>query len=340
MSYFNKKEQVLDVQLTQYGKHSLSTGKLNPTYYRFFDEGVLYDGSYANLSESQNDIRGRITEETPYKRTQHSHVGVETELTKDYNEKQKPYSVAEFEKINILSTAEREYVLNNALGTSNLLSDKTPRFRLQFLEGSISDFSRTQKSQYQDLPIPQLEMNLICRAKISNLYDGEGIEDTDPELASPVFEDGTTVLIRPSEIMGLIEEDNVDFTKENFDIEVYEILDVSGSTGTKLEEDLRPLQFARNRPSAIVNGILLDRSEIKKSNDRLTPDHVEYFFDIFVDEEISESAICSKVSKLKSRRLKVDLDINCPDLPYTNQIVNPYSSEIDLQDTIICEDDD
>ncbi len=36
MKFLNKKEQVFDIQLTPYGKHKLSAGDLNPTYYAFF----------------------------------------------------------------------------------------------------------------------------------------------------------------------------------------------------------------------------------------------------------------------------------------------------------------
>ena len=37
MKFFNKKEEVLDLQLTQYGKNRLSMGKFNPTFYAFFE---------------------------------------------------------------------------------------------------------------------------------------------------------------------------------------------------------------------------------------------------------------------------------------------------------------
>ena len=43
MSFFNKKEDVIDLQLTQYGKYLLSQGKLKPVYYAFFDDDILYD---------------------------------------------------------------------------------------------------------------------------------------------------------------------------------------------------------------------------------------------------------------------------------------------------------
>lgn len=337
MSYFNKKEQVLDIKLTQYGKHSLSIGKFNPTYYRFFDDNVLYDVGYASLEEDQNEAEQRITNDTPYKTTQHNHVGIETELKRDYNSKQKPYTVAEFEKINMLSTPEREYVLNNELGTSNLGDPMAPNLKLQFLNGEVDSFSRFLTSSYQDLQIPQIDMDLVYKTQVLDLRR-TNLEGTDKELASPVFDDQTFIAVRTDHILGLIIEDGAEFTKENFDIEVYEVMDVSGST-TNLEEELRQLSFARIPRPAIVNGLLLDKEEIRKPYFPLTPDHVEYFFDIFTDEQISESILCESVAKIKPQNLFSDLQINCPDLPYTNNIVDPYSSEITLQKAKICDND-
>ena len=37
MEFFDKKEEVIDLQLTQYGKYLLSLGKLKPVYYAFGD---------------------------------------------------------------------------------------------------------------------------------------------------------------------------------------------------------------------------------------------------------------------------------------------------------------
>ena len=64
--FLDKKERVLDLELTNYGKYLLSVGKFKPTYYAFYDDNVLYDGAYANITESQNNIHKRIKEDTPY----------------------------------------------------------------------------------------------------------------------------------------------------------------------------------------------------------------------------------------------------------------------------------
>mgnify|MGYP003142231761 CR=1 FL=1 len=42
MEFFNKKQDVLDLQLTGYGKQLLSRGLFKPFYYTFSDDGVLY----------------------------------------------------------------------------------------------------------------------------------------------------------------------------------------------------------------------------------------------------------------------------------------------------------
>ena len=64
--FLDKKEQVIDFQLTPYGKHRLSVGQLKPTYYAFFDTGVTYDSEYAGFSEVQTKVHERIKTETQF----------------------------------------------------------------------------------------------------------------------------------------------------------------------------------------------------------------------------------------------------------------------------------
>ena len=46
MKFLDRKEQVLELHLTQYGKSLLSRGKFKPTHYAFFDDDVVYDSKY------------------------------------------------------------------------------------------------------------------------------------------------------------------------------------------------------------------------------------------------------------------------------------------------------
>ena len=65
MLFANKKEEVLDIQLTPHGRYLLSIGKLRPVYYSFHDSNILYDGDYANVTEYSKDIEDRIQHNTP-----------------------------------------------------------------------------------------------------------------------------------------------------------------------------------------------------------------------------------------------------------------------------------
>jgi len=54
MSFFDSKQEILNIELTQFGKYLVSKGKFNPVYYAFFDDDVVYDSYYMKLTESQN----------------------------------------------------------------------------------------------------------------------------------------------------------------------------------------------------------------------------------------------------------------------------------------------
>ena len=80
MTFLDRKEQVLDVQLTQHGKYLLSIGELKPEYYAFFDDDILYDSGYASIQqEQQNNIQDRIKESVRTK-TQYVFNSIETNL--------------------------------------------------------------------------------------------------------------------------------------------------------------------------------------------------------------------------------------------------------------------
>ena len=80
MTFFNKKNEVISIELTSYGKYLLSKGKFKPVYYEFLDTDILYDGNYGGLTENRNDIADRIKNETPRLKPQYVFTGVETKL--------------------------------------------------------------------------------------------------------------------------------------------------------------------------------------------------------------------------------------------------------------------
>ena len=79
MEFFDRKEEVLEIQLTPEGKRLFSLGQFVPKFYEFYDNDVQYE---ANNGEEQNSSGPRI-KETPRMRIQAVPHGIESELGKN-----------------------------------------------------------------------------------------------------------------------------------------------------------------------------------------------------------------------------------------------------------------
>jgi len=80
MEFFDKKEEVLDIELTEYGRQLLSQGRWKPDTYAFFDDDILYDSEAGGETEKQNSARRRIKYNTPSMKTQPYIQGAETRV--------------------------------------------------------------------------------------------------------------------------------------------------------------------------------------------------------------------------------------------------------------------
>ena len=318
MKFFNKKEQVIDLQLTQFGKRLLSKGKFKPYYYAFFDDGILYDSQYGGFSEPQNAAQSRIIKETPQIETQHVFAGIESNIKKS-NEFIRSTPEEKSEQPGVLETIDqgtffqsfedKQYALSYMLGTSELTSDKMPAWKISFLHGEISGAVKTQymsncgnqildipeitpkpityKTQIENIPAPELAGYKPGAAGLGNVYG------TDPAQIINIFEVNSAILLE-------IEEENSQFQSENFDIEIYEIKEeetpgVTLCDGATKREELIPLFFIK-KPTMIENGIIKDTPPptFQNLNMNLDSSYVEYYMNIQVDNEIGPDVICGK----------------------------------------------
>tara|TARA_R100001509_G_C4844035_1_gene207653 strand:+ start:130 stop:1005 length:876 start_codon:yes stop_codon:yes gene_type:complete len=64
MTFFNRKEEVVQIELTRVGRQKLALGEFKPTHYEFLDEDILYDRKNfsSDVVEDQNSIKKRIKE--------------------------------------------------------------------------------------------------------------------------------------------------------------------------------------------------------------------------------------------------------------------------------------
>ena len=78
MSFFDQKEDVLQVEMTPYGKYLYSIGKFSPAYYSFHDNDIIYDISYADdRTEYPSESFPRIVQDCLYLKPQARFKSVE-----------------------------------------------------------------------------------------------------------------------------------------------------------------------------------------------------------------------------------------------------------------------
>ena len=153
MEFFNKKEEVLDVQLTEYGKYLLSQGRMKPALYAFYDDEILYDISASadsgveTLTETQKGCDRRIRYETPNLKPQANTTGVETRVRQfqkavETNINKKALSV---NSINFADAFEsvpqfgaKFFASSDPLGTSDLKSQYDAAWGITLMNNEIS----------------------------------------------------------------------------------------------------------------------------------------------------------------------------------------------------------
>lgn len=350
MAFFNKKEDVIDIKLTQYGKHLLSKGQFRPSSYAFFDDNVLYDSTYAGISsEDQNEIEPRIQEDTPALRTQHIFYGAETEIRRIAEEMRGSAGQVP----SMQPVADKHYALSAPLGTSALHTTNMPAWQVRFLGSELKGTVGYSTGSHPTSKIPQLTSELVYKTEVRNSDSQPEIQaaragsDQNQEyvMSTGLFQDGTYFHTIGDQLLIEIDEKNTDFEKGNFIVEVFEIeeVDVTGSIRTPSinmptkREVLKPLNF-RKKHSNVKNDILVGYDVIKKTPE--SPDDVAYYFDLRVDEEIPPETLCSIYQRLKADGEELghldSFDLDCPDIAPTPFDV--YGTNVTNEDIEECHD--
>ncbi len=333
MSFFNKKEEVIDLQFTQFGKQLLSQGKFKPVYYAFFDNNVLYDSSYSGLTnEATKNIEDRIQEETPYNKTQYVFSSRETAMN-SFIEANRT-RLADNPDVAVLSfanPAEQAYTQILPLGNAEIGVQQAPNYSVLFLNGELSgNVTTSYSSSYSIQKIPQL--NATIKYKIKPIKSSEITPENEKIKYDFSFSDNTTFKITQEYILLQILENNVEFEKENFEIIPYLIEEISGSSVSyaisSSYEQLVNLPFEKKQ-------FILDDGTIIEDETN-TQEFINHYFEILVDDEIPEEIICSSIQRLKKLDYQLDDDFDC-EQQTDLQSVNIYQSNIADEDIEQCE---
>ena len=303
MSFFNKKEDVLDVELTQLGKYLLSKGKFKPVYYVFSDDEILYNVEYAGQTpEKAKETSTRIQKETQRTRTYYEHDGVETrilalnghEINKQRGLGWQARKTGRIEELpagelygNDFLTEEKmgaddRNLVRNMIGNSTLGEQRAPSWDIEsIMDGKMTDFNVSSSSPNVGIKRPVLTMEIDYNLK------AEVIPTDDPGYALPldefkssysgieseiIFTDNIRLNIEDNALVVSLIERGVEYKRENFEIEFFEVetKEVKTKQGNAEVESLKRVYTTKN-----VMGLS-------------SRDYIEDYFELLIDQEIAD----------------------------------------------------
>lgn len=281
MEFFDRKEEVMEIELTSYGKSLFSRGLFNPVYYDFVDSDILYDNQYAGENaEAQTETHDRITE-TPRLKI----VAITEDLEKLSNKTFESEKESEGFGVKILSD-------NPGIGLSENTSNYAPAWNIGFVGGAIQSVTGSGIERF-----PLIDLQTI---------NYQVLGEKDAEVEGYNLPDGTTIYVSGSSLILDIVEENVTDNKDNFDVRFL--------LYNENEDDYKPLVF-KERVSNIRDGILLDKTE--ESNVEITPEFIEYYFDVLEDRRIDgegKQQLCAYGAFDKKDISFLDYGIDCEEV--------------------------
>ena len=291
--FFDKKEEFLEVQLTEYGKYMLSLGKLQPAYYSFYDDEILYNSEYAGFGEDQNAADKRIRYETPNLKVIPTRTGAETRVARFVDSVSDSLVGQNSDPANNTEAFQQQAFIEKVnfssypIGTGLMTTDKTAAWSIGALKNTIDSTAEyivtNPSSSFADInngvitKIPQLNIDINYQTYFrEGALSVNAISDHLP--GAPETE--IYLALREDYLVLEILEGNTSFLKENFDVEVYFETEMSGSTMTP------PTTLEQ---MAFMEGLIGAPAYL--GNPETNIGNVEYYFNLYLDEEIPDDIL-------------------------------------------------
>jgi hypothetical protein len=306
MTFFNKKEDVMAIELTPHGRRLLSEGKLKPMYYAFLDDDILYDSQRASFEESNSESKVRILTDTPKSRPQTNYHGIESSY---YN----------------TISGETQDELIHRIGTNTLTSKNASSWKTTMVLGEITSslpYISSPTSPIIHVPQVECDVNYTVSANFVDADLPPGFGPIESYIENSLLAlDGSRISLEKSDfIVHLLEKNGFDYKDSlNLEVFIYE----------QNKNSFRNLEFVARRKQ-VKEDILLEPETQFENLAQIDENTVEYYFDLSVDKEISERDICRGATRLKNENIYLGLDINCED--FTDLEVDIYQTDQDYEE--------
>jgi hypothetical protein len=179
----------------------------------------LYDGSHIGIDEEQNEIETRIKNSVRLD-LQPTSIGVETSYKKETEKIEKGERDLFRVMHEVQNPSEKSRSLSCIMGAASYESQQAPSYNIKSLGGAkfTGDVLINTSSHGSNIPQVTLESQYVI--DVNHLPTKVAIQDFETQI----------------EIILQVLEENVNLTKEMFDIEIYEVQEVSLPNGDKEEK--------------------------------------------------------------------------------------------------------
>jgi len=280
-TFFNQKEEVLDVKLTPYGKHRFSLGEFSPEFYSFYDADILYEGTYGGITEIQNNIVSRIKTGTPYLKPQANFTS----------------SLAEVRYIDVATSQFDDIVASTVnfykpLGKNSPWSEFKPAWLLYTVGNSVPlshSLGTTSGFDYTAQGLVPVLSSSVLNMRYKALDIEENIEND---------EEQPTIYVLDAEdedrfYIDLLELNTIFKVNGNYDLEVFKVPRAGDAS------DIIPLSFIDEQvdygdnlsnqstdPYSFLGSLSGDEEQQRQNFPQLTEEYVEYYLQVRVDTQI------------------------------------------------------
>ena len=259
-------------------------------------------------AEPQNDIHNRIKNETQYLESLTLFEGVEKAVTSDSG------YIVDFSNLQNYPSKHKlkkdVFRFDTAIGDAYLDGEANiaPAWKVVALQSVIAGSTTfAREAMGQNIPQINIIANYVKQTQDDSLdYDPADVRFIN--LKTQPFVDNRTIAIKQNDPLIYVEEVNTQLLTENFDIEVFEI--EKDNSETTMKPTLKRKFFQRFAPQ-IVDGLMVSPDESVNPDQDLTTDSVEYYFDIFADQDVNQKLACRGANVFNKQSYYIELDFEC-----------------------------
>ena len=310
--FLDRKEQVIEIELTRWGRASFAAGKFTPKFYSFHDDDILYDKEFAPSGsiqkdnpkvseEKQNDIVNRIKTTPRVSIISDGGWEVNHKFFTATGDKHKESANVGALTPNQISPATAKFL--RPIGTSSPFKEFAPAWEIKAMAGSEPLFvSGTEEFPYRngasgsEIIVPYFSASLPLEYDVDQLTINVDADDVVVEQGGREVTENLFELTTEGRLLLDVQELNTIFkTNGNFDIEVFRAPIREGRT-----LELQRLHFINDKfvgagglsvqedPDEYARALAGDDEVIGQNVPLLDPTYVEYFLSIKTDGGIDD----------------------------------------------------